>query len=221
MTTDHPAPQVQDTPLAFDPVLQAWVPLAPGAWRAAAPERPVMTISFRPWAGTDLPVFRDMLSDPEVWRFLPEPFPGALSDAVARDLLAVAQVTTFHEVRAAVLQGTPIGQTRLVWDAPGNPGAAPVSAEFSYWLGRAHWGRGYGRRIAIKSTGLAFARHPGLTALWARVHPDNRASRRILGEAGFAATGRSTADGWAILSCPRPEGSAMDRIAALAASPLR
>lgn len=208
-------------PLGFDPVLQGWVRLAPEAWRTTVPERPVLTISFRAWTDGDLPVFRAMLSDPEVWRYLPEPFPGTLSDAVARDLLAVAQVTTFHEVRAAVLQGTPIGQTRLVWDAPASPGAAPVSAEFSYWLGRAHWGRGYGRRIAIKSTGLAFARHPGLTSLWARVHPENRASRRILGAAGFAATGRSTADGWAILSCLRPAGSAADRLAALVASPVR
>ena len=207
--------------LAFDPVLHGWVRLAPEAWRAAAPERPVMTISFRPWEDGDLPVFRDMLSDPAVWRYLPEPFPGTLSDAVARDLLSVAQVTTFHEVRAAVLQGTPIGQVRLVWDAPGTPGATPTSAEFSYWLGRVHWGRGYGRRIAIKSVGLAFARHPGLASLWARVHPDNRASRRILGEAGFAATGRSTPDGWAILSCPRPAGSVLDRLAALAASAVR
>jgi len=240
MTTDRPATPLHDRPgpgiltaaeiaaarapgmsLAFDPVLQGWVRMNPEAWRTAAPERPVLTISFRAWQDGDLPVFREMLSDPEVWRYLPEPFPGTLSDAVARDLLAVAQVTTFHEVRAVVLQGTPIGQTRLVWDAPAVPGAAPSSAEFSYWLGRAHWGRGYGRRITIKSTGLAFARHPGLTSIWARVHPENRASRRILGDAGFAATGRTTADGWAILSCPRPAGTALDRLVALAASPAR
>jgi RimJ/RimL family protein N-acetyltransferase len=206
-------------PLAFDPVLHGWVRLDPGAWRSTLPERPVMTISFRPWADTDLPVFRDMLSDPALWRYLPEPFPGALSDTVARDLLAVAQVTSFHEVRAAVLQGTPIGQVRLVWDAPATVGTAPASAEFSYWLGRAHWGRGYGRRIAIKSAALAFARHPGLGTLWARVHPENRTSRRILGEAGFAATGTTTPGGWPILSMARPAGSAVDRLAALAARP--
>ncbi|MCU0908017.1 MAG: GNAT family N-acetyltransferase [Rhodobacteraceae bacterium] len=211
-------------PLAFDPVLQGWVHLVPEAWRTAVPERPVLTIAFRAWTDEDLPSYRDMLSDPEVWRYLPEPFPGVLSDTVARDLLSVAQVTTFHEVRAAVLQGVPIGQVRLVWDTPAQTGAAhdpaPTSAEFSYWLGQAHWGRGYGRRIAIKSTGLAFARHPALTSLWARVHPDNRASRRILGEAGFAATGHTTADGWAILSCPRPAGSTLDRLSALANRPV-
>ncbi len=151
-----------------------------------------------------------MLSDPEVWRFLPEPYPGPLSLAVARDLMAVARMQDLHEVRAAVWQGAAIGQVRLQWDVPATPGAMPATAEFSYWLGRAHWGRGFGRRIAIKSVPLAFARHPGLTELWARVHPENRASRRILGEAGFVATGRSTPDGWPILTCPRQEVGAMD-----------
>jgi RimJ/RimL family protein N-acetyltransferase len=206
--------RAQGVPVGFDPVLQGWVRLDDGTWRTARPERPVMTISFRPWEDADLPQFRELLSDPEVWRFLPEPFPGDLPEHVARDLLAVAQVTTFHEVRAAIWNGTPIGQVRVQWDTPTTLGAAPVSAEFSYWLGSAHWGRGFGRRIAIKSVPLAFARHSTLTSLWARVHPDNRASRRILGEAGFTATGRTSAEGWPILTCPRPVGGVVNRLAA-------
>lgn len=197
--------RAQGTPIGFDPVLQGWVLLDASTWRTGVVERPVMTVSFRPWADEDLREYRGMLSDPEVWRFLPEPFPGPLSEAVARDLMAMTRVTDFHEVRAAVWQGAPIGQVRLQWDAPAEPGAEPASAEFSYWLGRAHWGRGLGRRIAVKSVLLAFARHPSLTGLWARVHPENRASRRLLGEAGFVASGRSTAEGWPILTCPRRE----------------
>lgn len=204
--------RAQGTPIGFDPVLQGWVRLDVRTWRAARPERPVLTISFRSWDDADLPVFRDLLSDPDVWHFLPEPFPGDLSEQVARDLLAVAQVKTFHEVRAAIWQGVPIGQVRLQWDAPETPDAVPASAEFSYWLGRANWGRGFGRRIAVKSVPIAFARHSGLQSLWARVHPENRASRRILGDAGFSATGKTTPDGWSILSCKRPAGAVKDWI---------
>lgn len=206
--------RAQGAPIGFDPVLQGWIRLDVRTWRATRPERPVLNISFRRWEDADLPAFRALLSDPDVWRYLPEPFPGDLSEQVARDLLAVAQVTTFHEVRAAIWQGEPIGQVRLQWDSPEPSASAPTSAEFSYWLGRAHWGRGFGRRIAVKSVPMAFARHPGLQSLWARVHPDNRASRRILGEAGFGATGKTTPDGWPILTCARPAGTVKDWVSA-------
>ncbi|HMO06061.1 MAG TPA: GNAT family N-acetyltransferase [Paracoccaceae bacterium] len=207
-------------PLGFDPVLQGWVALAGPEDPAAAPDRgeadpgeadptgaedrpasrpaaarteargEAAGLTFRPWEAADLPAFRALLDDPEVWRWLPEPYPGPLDAALAADLIAMAQVETHHAVRAVLRQGRPVGQVRLVWDPPagppGDPGAPPASAEISYWLGRDHWGQGIGRAMLAAAVPAAFAHHPRLARLWARVHPANRASARLLEGAGFA-----------------------------------
>jgi len=161
-------------------------------------------LSFRPWAEEDVARYVALLDDPEIWRYLPEDYPAPLTEELALDLIAISSFGMYHEVRAVLWNGQPVGQMRLAWDRQGDPEAAPSQAEIGYWLGRAHWGQGIGRVMVGYAVEDAFARHKGLQSLWARVHPQNPASARVLTAAGFvpeAAAARS--DDWIILTRAR------------------
>jgi|JI8StandDraft_2_1071088.scaffolds.fasta_scaffold14210_4 RimJ/RimL family protein N-acetyltransferase len=173
----------QGVPLVFDPVQVGWLradtlddidPLA-----ETGP--PVLTL--RPWGAQDAGVFRALLDDPAVWRYLPEGYPGPLSPTDAEALIALANDPSLHDVCALLADGVPVGQVRLI----------PATGEVSYWLGRAHWGRGLAKRALRDWTVLCRARHPGL-ALWARVHNENAASRRVAETAGYVWQGPDAAD---------------------------
>ncbi len=60
-----------------------------------------------------------------------------------------------------------------------------ASAELGYWLGRAHWGRGYATEAARRVVRLLFAQW-GCTMVWACPLPENAASHHVLEKAGFA-----------------------------------
>ena len=190
--------------LGFDPVQQGWVRLtaeallAPLAPPAVLPEVPVEAPAFRPWSEADVTTFRALLDDPEVWRWLPETYPAPLSEDLARDLIAVAQIEMHHEVRAVLWQGQPVGQVRLQWSpaARSTPDSPATTAEISYWLGRPYWRKGVGRAMLAAAVPAAFENHPHLTSLWARVHPDNKASARILEAVGFQRDPTLRPDGW-------------------------
>lgn len=62
-------------------------------------------------------------------------------------------------------------------------------AEIGFWLGSAHWGRGYATEIARALAGLARGR--GYDPVWAVVVADNRASVRVLEKAGFIRDGEA------------------------------
>lgn len=57
------------------------------------------------------------------------------------------------------------------------------SAEVGFWVHPEHRGRGLAS--AALSNAIVFARHSGLTRLVARAAPENRASQRVLENAGF------------------------------------
>jgi RimJ/RimL family protein N-acetyltransferase len=181
--------------LAFDPAQAGWVVDPPGGFvDDAAPEAAGLSgrapLSFRSWTTSDLPVFRALLDDPAVWAHLPEPYPAPLTAALAADLIALSALP-HHRVCAILWHGTPVGQVRL--DDSGS-GAAD-EAELSYWLGRAHWGRGIGTRAVRRAVAEAFADRPDLTRLTARVRPANTASARILADCGFHPDGTALG-GW-------------------------
>lgn len=171
----------QGVPLVYDPVQIGWLradavdDLDPGAGEAV--------LTLRPWRAQDAGVFRALLDDPAVWRYLPEGYPGPLSLADAEALVALAGDGALHEVRAVLVDGVPVGQVRLVTG----------TGEVSYWLGRAHWGRGLATRALRDWTADCRARHPGL-ALFARVHNENAASRRVAEAAGYVWQGPDAAD---------------------------
>ena len=148
------------------------------------------TYALREWRAEDLDVYHRMLDNAAVWENMPEPYPAPLTPAHALALIELSSVSNHHEVRAVLYKGAPIGQLRLHFGV----GADEGSAELSYWLGQAHWRQGHGRAIVQLYVARAFADHPGLSRLTARVQPSNVASEKVLVAAGFGSVAQ--ADGW-------------------------
>lgn len=63
------------------------------------------------------------------------------------------------------------------------------SAEISYWIAEAHWGRGFATRAVAALSEHAFGTL-GLVRLYARVFDGNDASRRVLEKCGYEVEGR-------------------------------
>jgi RimJ/RimL family protein N-acetyltransferase len=204
---EQAAAREQGLVLAYDPVQIGWVvagqseedlPEAPLSWRlggdgaalvkriAGTPVYPVPAgLAFRLWTEGDLDVYRAVLADPDLWRFMPEPPPPGLSDDDLRALIALSGEAPHHRVRAVIHGGGPIGQVRLELAPCG------TMAEISYWLSPQARGRGIGRAAVRQFLDRMLPRLPGLRRLTARVHPDNAASARLLAACGFTASDRS------------------------------
>lgn len=205
-------------PLAFDPVQIGWVPLAtqstdrphalpPLSWtpgltrnmQAPAQIRDPFDLRLRPWTDADVPTYRSLLDDAEVWRFMPEEWPGTITSDLARSLIEISNAADHHEVRAILHRDRPIGQVRLAFPMQDIRGS---EAEISYWLGRAYWGQGLGQQAVAMGTRHAFETHADLQRIMARVHPDNQASIRVLMTAGYRHCGQRD-DGWQIYAISR------------------
>ncbi len=194
-------------PLAYDPVQIGWVtadciddidvdhqlatPQKPETARSFQPRSLAPTYRFRPWSLDDLPVYRTLLDDPAVWEWMYEPYPDPLDDGLAHQLIELSG-SNHHEVRAVLRDGEIVGQVRLL-----PAGSTGHHAELSYWVGRLHWGTGLGSAIVAVYGGQAFARDPDLKSIFAVVHPDNTASRRVLQKTGYVEEGRDPVrPGW-------------------------
>ena len=66
-------------------------------------------------------------------------------------------------------------------------------AEFGYWLGLPHWGKGHATEAAQALIDTVFA-ITAVKALTASVHPVNQASRRVLEKCGFTFSGSGMID---------------------------
>jgi len=171
-------------PLAFDPVQIGWVPVSRTDDIALpkAPDGQDAGLHFRPWAESDAPQLARMLSSESLWAFLPEEYPGRIDVATAFELIGLSRAP-HHHVVAVVEDGRPVGQARLLFGSEGE-------AEISYWLGPDHWGKGLGSRIVRRFTEKCFAERDDLHRIFARVHEDNLASRRILERASYRSAGK-------------------------------
>mgnify|MGYP005847309547 CR=1 FL=1 len=188
--------------LAYDPAQTGWVPahgpddlFAPPPAAAAAARG---AVTLRPWTQADAPVFSAILGNPNVWTWLPDPYPGPLSPAMARDLIAVSNGASHHRVLAVEAGGTVMGQVRLLFAADG------TQAEISYWLGEGYWGRGIASEAVGAMTARAWADHPSLQAITARVHARNPASARVLAKAGYQRDPAADAAPWTMWRLARP-----------------
>ncbi|MGX0875455.1 RimJ/RimL family protein N-acetyltransferase [Roseovarius sp. MBR-154] len=187
-------------PVAYDPMQIGWViadkeavcpnavPSAPLSWTA----KPTRLLDFRRWQSDDTPAYRQLLGDPQVWRYMHEDWPGEMTETLAHGLIEISALGEHHDVLAVTLDGEPIGQMRLAF---GTDQSSTDTAELSYWLGRTHWGRGLGRDLVRRATRRAFADHDWLYRLVAFVHPDNPASEQCLRAAGYHDRGHRD-DGW-------------------------
>lgn len=85
------------------------------------------------------------------------------------------------------------------------PSVRATEAEFGCELDPRFWGRGYAREAGSAILQHGFA-ELGLTEVWARCHPANRAAHRLAESLGFTWSGESAAGGerlYRALSPPR------------------
>lgn len=148
---------------------------APSASQPAA-------IAFRPWTVADADTYRTLLDDAELWRFLPEPFPGPITIDTARTLLELSAADARQEIVAVLLDGQPIGQCLLR-----HQDLAPDLriAEVAYWLGRPWWGRGLMSQVLAAFVARTFATGR-FAALLAWIHAEHQASQKVAERCGFA-----------------------------------
>lgn len=203
-------------PLAYDPVQIGWLPATatddiatPLSRRPRPAARPRFTQTpqtdatsaapryrLRAWSPQDLHVFRGLLDDPQVWAYMPEPYPDPLTAEQAAALIELSNASNHHQVYAVERNGGIVGQVRALFEAdPEDPGVV----EISYWLGRAHWGRGIASDIVALFADRCFMDNPGVDTLIARVHRDNPASIRVLEKAGFSNRRADPEDGDRVL----------------------
>jgi RimJ/RimL family protein N-acetyltransferase len=198
-------------PIAFDPVQIGWVavqldetknrlgwrdPQTPLSWKAGRLEN---LLHLRKWRDTDAATYRKLLNDPAMWQYMPEAWPGEITEDMARDLIAISTSASHHEVWAVQRGAVSVGQVRFAF---GDLGANPHEAEISYWLGRPYWGQGIGKALIPMATKRGFTDHPAWQRITAIVHPENSASARILEDAGYSLQSER-ADGWRVFEIRR------------------
>jgi [ribosomal protein S5]-alanine N-acetyltransferase len=150
-----------------------------------APRRPAggtgPAFGFRPWSADDAEVYAELLGNPRVWEYLPEPFPSDFSVDTARNLIEVGAIGFHHDTVAIEAEGRPIGQCLLRFD---RPFAGTRAAEVAYWLGEEHWGQGWMSRVLPAFTHRSFREH-GVDVVYAWIMEDNEASVRAAERAGY------------------------------------
>ncbi|RST31360.1 N-acetyltransferase [Sphingomonas ginkgonis] len=139
---------------------------------------------LRPGWIEDAPALAAAIADERIVRNLSAaPWPYRLADAEAflsapRDPVLPSFLVFVRTTAAPEL----IGSCALVRRPSG-------AVELGYWIGRAHWGRGYATEAGRAL--IEIARALGLRRLEAAHFVDNPASGRVLEKLGFVSTGLS------------------------------
>ena len=137
-----------------------------------------MDVVLREVHDSDLPVFFRQMNDPEALRmaaFTPkDPADRDTFDAHWKRIRASEDV-----LRTVLVDGDVVGSAAVY----GEPG----EREVTYWIERAHWGRG----IATAALRELVAQVPE-RPLYARAAADNAGSLRVLQKCGFRVTARAS-----------------------------
>ena len=144
---------------------------------------------LRAWTEADVGTFVSLLDNPKVWRHVPEDYPAPLTEELAREMISLSNVATHHDVRAVIVDDRIVGQVRVLHGR-----ADATDAEISYWLGEEYWGEGYGKDVVMLLCYQYFRKHPHVQSLFARIHEDNTASRRMIEKAHFTIDGCDPVD---------------------------
>jgi RimJ/RimL family protein N-acetyltransferase len=136
-----------------------------------------MEVALREVHDSDLPVFYRQTNDPEALHMaaftVENPADRELFEAHWKRIRASSDV-----VRTVLVDGDVVGNAA----AYGEPG----EREVTYWIDRAHWGRGIAT-AALRALLEQVTERP----LFARAAADNLGSRRVLEKCGFRETGRA------------------------------
>jgi RimJ/RimL family protein N-acetyltransferase len=138
---------------------------------------------MRPLNLDDAEAIRSQIADWEVMRWLSQPpWPYTLHDAV--DFIRSCTPPDLTKTAFAITrEGALIGVIDVRVNRALLPQRGP-GPNLGYWLGRAHWGRGYVTEAARGLLGFAFAAGIGET-LYSGAFADNVASLRVQEKLGF------------------------------------
>jgi RimJ/RimL family protein N-acetyltransferase len=147
-------------------------------------------LTIRAWRADDAQHIASLADNYAIWRNLRDRFPHPYSLADAHAFIERTHASTPHRNYAITLHDVPIGSIGLI---PGED-IYRKAAEFGYWLGEPHWGRGYATEAITGFTSRAFELFD-LVRLHAFVFTWNVGSARALEKAGFVreATSRCAA----------------------------
>ena len=136
-------------------------------------------LSVRPLALPDLPALHDVLSDPEVMRYLEPPFSKAQTEAFIRDcgLACPPLVYGVEEKSTGTLAG------HLIF----HPYDGPDVWELGWVLGRRFWGKGYAAELT--DAAVRYAAGAGIKALLLECAPGQAATAHIARRFQFAPAG--------------------------------
>lgn len=135
---------------------------------------------LRPWRRDDLDSLVVHANDPEVTRATADRFPHPYTHEDGERFLSGDVVDFDEPVFAIAIDGRACGG---IGAHPGRAERAHV-AEFGYWLGRTHWGRGVMTRV-VGVYAPWVMRELSLHRLQAGVYDINPASVRVLQKCGF------------------------------------
>ncbi|HTS51417.1 MAG TPA: GNAT family N-acetyltransferase [Bryobacteraceae bacterium] len=141
-------------------------------------------LGFSHWLSSDLPLAQGLWGDPQVARFLGGPF---TEEQIRQRLERHIGLLRDYNVQYWPIFLLETG------DHVGCGGLQPYRLdegiyELGFHLHRAYWGRGLAEEAARAVIRFAFE-SLGLETLFAGHHPENAASRRVLGKLGFKYAG--------------------------------
>ena len=168
--------------------------LAPPASPPAALRLATARLLLRQLVAEDAAAFHRLINDWDICRRLPDapfPYPAALA---ADWIAAAAADRAAGRAQQFGLEEQATG--RLVGCAGLRLSRDGKAADLGYWLGRAHWGQGFGQEAAARLTSWALAELP-IDKVTATIAADNEASRAILRRTGF----RPAGEGVQIFQC--------------------
>jgi len=140
---------------------------------------PIHDLSLRDVVEDDLTLFFDFQLDPDA-NFMAafiarDPTDREAFTAHWKKIMAVPT----NIIRTIVRDGQVVGSVSS-YELSGKP-------EVTYWIGRAHWGKG----IATRALTVFLAQVNTTRPIYARVAKDNLGSRRVLEKCGFQVIGES------------------------------
>ena len=139
---------------------------------------------LRPWREEDKPSLVRHGNNREIWRNLTNMFPHPYTAADADDWVGIANGSGDAIHLAIVHEGEAIGGVGIIPDDD----IHRHNGQFGYWIGEAHWGKGFATAAARAIVRHAFA-GPRFQRLEAEVFAWNPASMRVLEKLGFTREG--------------------------------
>ena len=135
---------------------------------------------LRPWRAADKEDLIREANNRKVWRNMTHSFPHPYTGRDADLWLAIAADPGASIQLAIAVDGRAVGGIGAI----AGEGIFAATAQFGYWLGESHWGRGIASAAA-----QALAERIGRERLFARLEAQvlewNPASMRVLEKAGF------------------------------------